>query len=261
MIKNTNQTISMLIKEFEIIKASLTPILKEVKKIKETEIKLNEVRKNFESKFRKVELEIRHLNQRNYRGRDIAVIKGRVDKLSKEINIINAKKDSEIKRLKVSPIDVKKIREHEEQIVGEINKHKKAILKLTGKIEDLAAVQSKMDKKQYVDIGNIRDMIHKLEKEALMQKDLSVFKKEIKENITEDITKCDQRLEALEGSLPRKAEISKEIKDILAQELKNLSSENEKMKDQIGKFMKELNRINIKVDSTSRIISEMEKVL
>ena len=153
------------------------------------------------------------------------------------------------------------LKNHDEQLVKELNKHKQAILKMKEQIDkhilqlnDLLVMNTKIDKKQTSDIGDVKNRIYKMEKKMLSQKDMIKLQKPIdtlKEKVIGELGYLKQRIKSLE----------KTEKTISEKDIKKINTELDNLKSHTLKVVKELDRINIKVNNTSKIIREMEKVL
>jgi len=222
MVINTNKNLSALMKEFEIIKSSLMPIIKETKKLKEAQIKFEKTRHELDTKYRKLDVELRRIKEKRKESKDVIILKDKIERLSHELKLIKlGQKNTKLVEFenKINEItkDIKKFKSHEDQIVNEFNKHKDILLKIK---------------------DNIRENENKINELYSENK------------TSNEIEKTNNKLKTIETtSRDNKYEIKKVKEEML------------NMKNHIQKVVKELERISIKVNNTSKIIEEIEKVL
>jgi len=347
MKKEVDHTMGVILKEFEIIKNSLKPVLEEIKKVKETKIELDRTKKDLDARLKKIDFEIRRISQRPETAKDLSVLKDKVELLQKELMRIKASSStnvneikkiiraivaeeeiltdvqkSNISRLKktIEELDknhlklisatrekiagvlteLSKSNEHKEQIVSELNKHKKAILKLndenkktSDKLANIATINSRLEKKQNTESGDIKNRIYKLEKKMITQAEFTELKNSLnllKEKIFGEVGSLKHQFGLLEKRIITKKELDsavktsmttenvainqavKDMKELVKSEglstnekmqkiNAGLSKELELLKNSTKDIANELERISIKVENTSKIMNEMEKVL
>lgn len=347
MSDEIKRTIGVLLREFEIIKASLKPVLEETKNSRETKIELERTKKDLEKRIRAIESDFRKISQKSEANRDIFVLKDKMEKLQKDLAVSKSNSGgniNEIKKIiraiiseeeflgemqktgisrlkkkideanknqmelisgtrqKIAGVltELSKIKGHEEQIESELNKHKNAIFKLkdeTKKMEEktagIAAIGSRLEKKHSTESGDIKSRLYKLDKKMITKAELDELKKDIvsiKEKMFGEIGSLKHQFGILEKKTITKKELDAGVKEsiksenvVLEKSVKNirdyvdahietannrvqktgtdLSKEIEQLKNHVQEVVKELDRISIKVENTSKIISEMEKVL
>ena len=347
MTKDVERTMGVILREFEIIKSSLKPVVEEVKKSKETKIELERTKRDLEARIKKMEFEIRRLSQRPEISRDVSVLSDKLKKLQNDLSGIKSTsgastaetkkvlkaivseeefltdvQKSSIARLKkrIDELDknhlklisstrektagilteLSKSNEHKEQIVSELNKHKAAILKLkeenkklSEKLNNISAINSRIEKKQAAEAGDIKNRMHKLDKKMMTQQDLNELKttlSALKEKVLGEVGSLKHQFGILEKKTITKREMDAAVKSSIKTEnvaietaVKNIreliksessaateklqknkseiSKEVELLKNNLSEVVKAMDGISIKVENTSKIITEMEKVL
>jgi len=251
MVRDNKQVIAALLKEFEVIKDSLKPVLNEVKKSKETCIEFKKFKDETNAKLRKLDFEFRRNSSKKLpmdnkkMEKQISDILSQIDHLKNAIGSIKASKcgctdySKQIQRLNDEINEVKKIQagfEFPKELAGEVEKLKKAVLKKMDTVDkkqteslrttkqkvgvtiaELNALQktlSKAESAREIHDSQIEKEI-KEQQEAIkeLKKTISVNAKEF-ETIKKDVINNKYKVTDIKTADKKIDELSKKIEDV-----------------------------------------------